>query len=433
MSNRGVKDIASNKGRSRGRGRHRYQSLRIQDEQLDTMPELDNIPNEVQEEVERQILENDVINDARYEEDREMKKVWNENASERYRATIHLAKKAALSSAYKDLGREPNMLDMIGRGPEWMEANIWNDLVKNHWNKEDHKIKCDIARKNKMIMKDGSITKHTGGSISFGAHRERMKKELGREVDEFEIFERMHKRKQGTAEFVDNKSARVSEQYRERQNVDGHSTNPSFNLQLWCDVVGGQYKGRVYGFGRNQHFRRSYNESSNEMCSNEKNKELSQEIEDMRTTSKRMENEIIESKNKLELVITENRQREEKLIEEGRQREEKLMEEGRQREENLKEMIRKMIQEVGYTNHLCCPIRLAEVEADLFGPWGSLSRDPGSWARRTRPSATTRGSTTVPIGNNRRSHAITIGTPARYSLGSPPGLVAFRRLVKLPP
>ncbi|KAG6519235.1 hypothetical protein ZIOFF_022727 [Zingiber officinale] len=204
MSNRGTKDIASNKGRSRGRGRHRYQSLRIQDEQLDTMPELDNIPNEVQEEVERQISENDVINDARYEE----------------------------------------------------------------------------------------------------------------------------------------------EQYRERQNVDGHSTNPSFNLQSWCDVVGCQYKGRVYGFGRNQHFRRSYNESSNEMCSNEKNKELSQEIEDMRTTSKRMENEIIESKNKLELVITENRQREEKLIEEGRQREEKLMEEGRQREENLKEMVRKMIQEV---------------------------------------------------------------------------------------
>ncbi|KAG6514256.1 hypothetical protein ZIOFF_024603 [Zingiber officinale] len=284
--------------------------------------------------------------------DREMKKVWNENASERYRATIHLAKKAALSSAYEDLGREPNILDMIGRGLEWMEANIWNELVKNHWNKEDHKIKCDIARKNKMIMKDGSITKHTGGSISFGAHRERMKKELGREVDEFEVFERMHKRKQGTGEFVDNKSARVSEQYRERQNVDGHSTNPSFNLQSWCDVVGDQYKERVYGFGRNQHFRRSYNESSNEMCSNEKNKELSQEIEDMRTTSKRMENEIIERKNKLELVITENRQREEKLIEEGRQREEKLIEEGRQREEKLKEMVRKMIQEVGYTNHL---------------------------------------------------------------------------------
>ncbi|XP_042458359.1 uncharacterized protein LOC122042362 [Zingiber officinale] len=134
----------------------------------------------------------------------------------------------------------------------------------------DHKIKCDIACKTKMIMKDESITKHTGGSIFFGAHRERMKKKLGREVDQFEVFERMHKRKQDTGEFMDNKSARVNEQYRQRQNVDDHSTNLSFNLQSWCDVVGGQYKGRVYGFGRNQHFRRSYNGSSNEINSNEK-------------------------------------------------------------------------------------------------------------------------------------------------------------------
>ncbi|KAG6490524.1 hypothetical protein ZIOFF_051822 [Zingiber officinale] len=106
--------------------------------------------------------------------DREMKKVWNENSSERYRASIHLAKKAALSSAQEDLGRKPDILDMIGRGPDWMEANIWNDLVKIHWNKPDHKIKCEIARKNKMTAKDGSTIKHIESSISFVAHRERM-------------------------------------------------------------------------------------------------------------------------------------------------------------------------------------------------------------------------------------------------------------------
>ncbi|XP_042407521.1 uncharacterized protein LOC121997263 [Zingiber officinale] len=127
--------------------------------------------------------------------DREMKKVWNENSGERYRASIHLAKKATLSSAQEDLGRKSDILDMIGRGPDWMKANIWNDLVKIHWNKPDHKIKCEIARKNKMAAKDGSTIKHTGSSISFVAHRERMKKDLGRDVDEFEVFERMHKRK----------------------------------------------------------------------------------------------------------------------------------------------------------------------------------------------------------------------------------------------
>ncbi|XP_042423463.1 uncharacterized protein LOC122011097 [Zingiber officinale] len=73
------------------------------------------------------------------------------------------------------------------------------------------------------------------------------------------------------------------------------------------NVVDDLCKGRLYGFGCNQHFRRSYNGSSNEMCSHEKNKELFQEIEDVRVTSKRMEEEITKSKNKLELVIKENR------------------------------------------------------------------------------------------------------------------------------
>ncbi|XP_042448265.1 uncharacterized protein LOC122033315 isoform X2 [Zingiber officinale] len=209
--------------------------------------------------------------------DREMKKVWNENSSERYRASIHLAKKATLSSAQEDLGRKPDILDMIGRGPDWMEANIWNDLVKIHWNKPDHKIKCEIVRKNKMTAKDGSTIKHTGSSISFVAHRERM------------------------------------EQYKERQNVDDQSTRPSFNFKSWCDVVGDPCKRRVYGFGRNQHFRRSCNGSSNEMCSHENNNELSQKIEDMRAISKRMEEEITESNNKLELIIKENRQRKNNL------------------------------------------------------------------------------------------------------------------------
>ncbi|KAG6474326.1 hypothetical protein ZIOFF_068252 [Zingiber officinale] len=159
--------------------------------------------------------------------DREMKKVWNENSSEGYKASIHLAKKAALSSAQKDLGRKPDILDMIGRGPDWMEANIWNDLVKIHWNKEDHKIKCEIARKNNMTTKDGSTTKHTGGSISFGAHRERMKKDLGRDVDEFEVFERMHKRKQETREFVDNKSARVSRPAGGQTRTASNQTEPA--------------------------------------------------------------------------------------------------------------------------------------------------------------------------------------------------------------
>ncbi|KAG6479782.1 hypothetical protein ZIOFF_063256 [Zingiber officinale] len=243
-------------------------------------------PNRPIDEVGRQISDDNVINDARCEEDS--------------------------SSVVRRRG--PNHGSQI---PTNIDERTQINVVMNKF------VENEVPRE---------ITNDIKGVIKGVWPTWKKKKDLGRNVDEFEVFERMHKRKQGIGEFVDNKSARVSEQYKERQNVDDQSTRHSFNLKSWCDVVGDPCKGRVYGFGRNQHFRRSYNGNSNEMCSHEKNKELSQEIEDMRAISKRMEEEITESKNKLKLVIKENRQREEQLIEEGRQR-----------EENLKKMVRKMI------------------------------------------------------------------------------------------
>ncbi|XP_073126957.1 uncharacterized protein [Henckelia pumila] len=185
-----------------------------------------------------------------------------------------------------------------------MGKAIWNELVQNHWSKEKHIMKCESARKNWMTKKDGSITRHAGGSISFGAHRERMKKELGREVDPFEVFKRTHKKKQGTGEFVDTKSKRISENYRENLNFDDQSSHPSFDLSSWCDVAGCPTKGRVYGYDRDQNFERSCGASlfpaMDGMRSNEINNEFSKEIEEMRAARKKMEEEIEESKKKLE-------------------------------------------------------------------------------------------------------------------------------------
>ncbi|KAG6521552.1 hypothetical protein ZIOFF_018675 [Zingiber officinale] len=252
------------------------------------------------DEVGRQISYDNVINDARYEEDS--------------------------SSVVRRRG--PNHGFQI---PTNIDERTQINVVMNKF--VENEVPREITNDIKGVIKGVWPTwKKVPNHIKDLLWKNFKKKDLGRNVDEFDVFERMHKRKQGIGEFVDNKSARVSEQYKERQNVDDQSTRPSFNLKSWCDVVGDPCKGRVYGFGLNQHFRRSYNGNSNEMCSHEKNKELSQEIEDMRAISKRMEEEITESKNKLELVIKENRQREEQLIEEGRQR-----------EENLKKMVRKMI------------------------------------------------------------------------------------------
>ncbi|KAL0440743.1 UNVERIFIED_CONTAM: hypothetical protein Sradi_0013200 [Sesamum radiatum] len=148
-----------------------------------------------------------------------MRKVWNENASARFREMIYKAKRKALENASKELGIEPSVLDMIGRGPDWMHTHIWDELVEKHWSGENCKEKCKIAQKNRMTEKDGSITKHTGGSIPQGAHKLRMEKDLGREVGELELFHRTHRRNKGIGEFVDNKSKKVNalEESRKRE------------------------------------------------------------------------------------------------------------------------------------------------------------------------------------------------------------------------
>ncbi|KAL0305081.1 UNVERIFIED_CONTAM: hypothetical protein Scaly_2998200 [Sesamum calycinum] len=135
----------------------------------------------------------------------------------------------------------------------WFGGDLrWDELVEKHWSGENYKRKCKIAQKNRMTEKDGSITKHTGGSIPQGAHKLRMEKDLGREVGELELFHRTHRRNKGIGEFVDNKSKKVNEDYMSKIGGTDASTQSSFDFQSWCEVIGGPSKGHIYGFGRSQ-------------------------------------------------------------------------------------------------------------------------------------------------------------------------------------
>ncbi|KAL0404422.1 UNVERIFIED_CONTAM: hypothetical protein Sradi_2083000 [Sesamum radiatum] len=259
--------------------------------------------------------------------DVQMRKVWNENASARFREMIYKAKRKALENASKELGTEPSVLDMIGRGPDWMHTHIWDELVEKHWSGENYKGKCKITQKNRMTEKDGSITKHTGGSIPQGAHKLRMEKELGREVGELELFHRTHRRNKGTGEFVDNKSKNV---------------NSLFDLQSWCEVTGAPSKGRIYGFGRSQSSDR-YSRAS-----------VTSTFREFEERFNELRKEMDEKYNKLTMKMQEEFLRRE---EENKRILEQALEESRKREEDaqrrtleLEEMVCKLIQEVGYTN-----------------------------------------------------------------------------------
>ncbi|KAL2241048.1 UNVERIFIED_CONTAM: hypothetical protein Sindi_0746000 [Sesamum indicum] len=247
--------------------------------------------------------------------DEEMRKVWNENASDRFKEMMYKAKQKALNDAHKQLGREPEMSDMIDRGPYWLNNQLWNDLVQKYWASEDYLGKCQTARKNRLTEKDGSITKHTGGSIPVGAHRQKMEKELGRDVTDLELFQRCHRKNKGIGEFIDNKSKRISEEYLEKTGCTDVSSQSSFDVSTWYDITG-----------------------------------VNKVVEEF---SKREE----ENRKLLEIALEEVRKRGEesrKREEEARKRDEearKRDEEARKREADLQELVRKLLQDVGYTNH----------------------------------------------------------------------------------
>ncbi|KAL0355742.1 UNVERIFIED_CONTAM: hypothetical protein Sradi_4021100 [Sesamum radiatum] len=281
--------------------------------------------------------------------DMQMKKVWNENASSRFREMIYRAKRNALENASEELGREPHALDMIGRGSDWMHTHIWDELVEKHWSGENYKGKCKIAQKNRMTEKEGCITKHTGGSISQGAHRMRMEKELGREVSELELFHRTHRRNHRIGDFVDNKSKKVNEDYMAKIGGSNKSIESPFDMQSWCEVTGGPSNGRIYGFGRSQSSDRfsKISVTSTLRESKERYNELTKVMDEKyNELTKKMEEELLrreaKSKKMLEQALEESRKREE----DARRREE----DAQRRAVELEEMVRKLIQEVGYTN-----------------------------------------------------------------------------------
>nr|XP_016445050.1 PREDICTED: uncharacterized protein LOC107770274 [Nicotiana tabacum] len=82
---------------------------------------------------------------------------------------------------------------------EWLREYVWNKLLAK-WNTDEWKKKSEQAKANHASSKGGSL--HTGGSISFAAHKLRLEKERGRYMSHAEIFEETHKKKKkdGTRE-----------------------------------------------------------------------------------------------------------------------------------------------------------------------------------------------------------------------------------------
>ncbi|XP_058009655.1 uncharacterized protein LOC131183247 [Hevea brasiliensis] len=179
-------------------------------------------------------------------EEQNVRLAWDKLGKDRFRDILNRARNEMLVKHKKsDIAYLHNL------GPNWMKAEVWNELVA-YWSSPEWRKKSQSAKINRMTVKDRSITKHACGSIKIEIHEDRLTKKIGRPPNKIEVFRATHTKKGADGVFIDGKSQRVDEDYASAI-VEKYGSNsespPIFDMDKWIEVSGGFNKGRVYGFG----------------------------------------------------------------------------------------------------------------------------------------------------------------------------------------
>lgn len=140
-----------------------------------------------------------------------------------------------------------------GTQPKWMGDEAWIGLLE-YW-QSDAFLKISTQNKTNRASEKGGAVHTTGRRSHLEVALDMVQTSQG-PVDPAEFFRATHQKSSG--EWVDSRSKRTYEEYRERliqiqtqvndastdgmQEVDG-----ARKLQLWQDVVGGRTRGRCYG------------------------------------------------------------------------------------------------------------------------------------------------------------------------------------------
>ncbi|KAK9109359.1 hypothetical protein Sjap_017419 [Stephania japonica] len=105
-----------------------------------------------------------------------------------------------------------NMLLSKGERPIYVTEEAWRRYVE-YWESDDFKARSKIASSNRRTEKGGpgtGVSKHTGGSIPFLVHEERLSKKLGRDCTPLELYLHVHTKKHDGQTFIDARSERVN-------------------------------------------------------------------------------------------------------------------------------------------------------------------------------------------------------------------------------
>ncbi|XP_021617989.1 uncharacterized protein LOC110619038 [Manihot esculenta] len=159
---------------------------------------------------------------------------WEKVGKERLRDILNRVRSELLRKHKKK-----NVAYLYNLGPDWMETEIWNELVA-YWSTPECRKKSEAGKANRNVEKDGIITKHSGGSIKLEVHENKLAKKLGRQLTQLELFRATHTKKGSQCEAYLSAIA---------ENVnDKCESQSAFDLNKWIEISGSS-KGRVYGFG----------------------------------------------------------------------------------------------------------------------------------------------------------------------------------------
>ncbi|XP_070055272.1 uncharacterized protein [Nicotiana tomentosiformis] len=147
--------------------------------------------------------------------------------------------------AQKRISNSHHVARKDGNRPDWIREDVWNQLLAK-WNTPEWKKKSQQAKLNRASTKGGSL--HTGGSISFAAHRLRMEKERGANVNYAEVFAETHKKKKKdyTREgWIEPRASETFDKYHiglhawRKTQPEGTQLTPEDMNAIWTQTAGG--------------------------------------------------------------------------------------------------------------------------------------------------------------------------------------------------
>lgn len=56
----------------------------------------------------------------------------------------------------------------------WINVQLWDQLIDQVWGTQQWEAKSQKGKQNRLTVKEGTITKHTGGSVPFLVHAHRL-------------------------------------------------------------------------------------------------------------------------------------------------------------------------------------------------------------------------------------------------------------------